>query len=189
MKKIVDHTMISQKNIVVYSVALFVLLVLAAFPIYGWLKGISTPSWQYFFLLMMIVMLLERISGKYTYELEKKTLVIKKRGLFNSRTLVINLKNLIGIYDYQPKLVRAMRFRRTFRMHSALDARQVWTIAYKVINKKGKEEYWQVYFKPSREMLEQLHELYPSKVMVPEEEALAAALLAERHEGKERKEG
>jgi hypothetical protein len=182
MNKIVEHSIISKKNVVVIIVALFVLLTIAAFPIYAWMKGINTPTTELFFELLLVFVLVERVYGKYTYELEKKQLRITKRGLFGTDTYVVNLKELIGIYDYKPKIVGIIKFRRTMRLHSALDGRQVWTIAYKVINKKGKQENWRIYFKPSENMLSQLHELFPRKVMIPEQEAIVAAITEEKEQ-------
>lgn len=180
MSKIVEHSIISKKNVLVILVALFVLVTMAAFPIYGWLKGYSVPSYELVFELMLVFVLVERVSGKYTYELEKKQLRLTKRGLFCTQTYNVNLKDLIGIYDYKPKLIGPIRFRRTLRLHSALDGRSVWTIAFKCTNKKGKQENWQIYFKPSERLLNQLQELYPRKVMIPEQEAVVSALMEEK---------
>jgi hypothetical protein len=66
-----------------------------------------------------------------------------------------------------------IKFRRTFRLHSALDGRPVWVIAYEAPGRRGKPENRRIFFKPSDVMLEMLHEKMPSKVKVTEEDIFA----------------
>jgi hypothetical protein len=84
----------------------------------------------------------------------------------------VQYKEIVGIYNYKPQLISVIKFRRTYRMHSSLDGREVWTIAYTVLNKKGKTENVRIYFKPSEVMLQALREIMPSKVKVPENKVI-----------------
>ncbi|EAX48130.1 hypothetical protein TcarDRAFT_1677 [Thermosinus carboxydivorans Nor1] len=169
---IVEHSIISRKNVMVMGVVALLFLAWAAFTAYRWFYlNIKQPS-EAFFLAMLAFALFERSKPTYVYEAGKKMLRITKHGLFGTDVYEIPYKDIFGIYQYKAQLIRPVKFRRTYRLHSALDNRRVWTVAYMVPGKKGKPENRRVYFKPSETMLRFLQEKMPNKVMVPEEQVV-----------------
>ena len=99
--------------------------------------------------------------------------------MFGKRTYVIFLKSIAGIYRYKAQLVGILKFRRTFRLHSALDKRPVWTVAYQLTDANGKDINQRVYAKFSPEMLDFLSALVPGKVKIPEKKVIAEVISKE----------
>lgn len=177
MHKLTEHSEVSKKNLIALTIASGALVLMLAFTIYNWIMlGIRNPL-EVFFIAMFIFVLAERAGGKYTYELDKKVLHIIKRSLFGRVTMYeVPYKDIVGIYFYKPKLVGVIKFRRTYRLHSALDRRNVWTIAYAVSDQVGKTEHRRIYFKPGDAMLTALQEQLLGKVMVSEETVVTSIL-------------
>lgn len=176
MEKVVEQSVVSKKGIMVMGLAILAFIAWASFTAYKWVV-LNTPQIsEAFFELLLIVIMYERAKPKYEYEAGKKILRITKFGLFGTEVYEVPYKDIFGIYLFKPQLVRAVKFRRTYRLNSALDGRQVWTIAYAVPGKKGKPENRRIYFKPSSAMLEFLQEKLPNKVMVTEEQVVVDML-------------
>jgi hypothetical protein len=152
---------------------------MAGLGIYLWVTRHYIDPYKLFTALSLASWVIWRASSKYTYEVDKKVFRLIKTSLFGKVTIIeIPYRDIIGIYDYKPKLMSILDFRRTFRMNSALDGRHIWTIAYTVHGKK-KPEKRRIYFKPSDTLLDALHTKMPSKVKVTEEEAAVEQLKKE----------
>ncbi|MBP2629764.1 MAG: hypothetical protein H6Q70_392 [Firmicutes bacterium] len=131
---------------------------------------------QVAFNVLFLVVLFNRINAKYTCEMNKDSLVFHKSSLWGKKRYEVDFRSIMGIYRYQPKLVEITKFRHTDRLQSALDARDVWTIAYTVTSKKSKIENCRIYFKPGDEFLDELHRVLPNKVMMNDEKVILADL-------------
>jgi len=179
MEKIVDRSIVTQKNTYAISFSVIMLVAMIGFSVYRYFDiGFFSPL-EVFAELMIIFVLIDRAQSKLTYELDKKVFRITKKSLFGTQVHEIPYKDVFGIYDYVPKLVGAVKFRRTYRLHSALDGRKVWTLAFRVM-KKGKTENQKVFFKASEELLNGLNQRLPNKVRISEEEAVRNIILNEK---------
>ena len=125
---------------------------------------------------LFLIVLFNRINAKYTCEMKEQSLVFTKKSLWGTKRYEVFYHSVIGIYRYQPKLVEITRFRRTYRLHSALDARDVWTIAHTNPCKNGKTENCRIYFKPGDVFLNELNEILPGKMMLNDERVILANL-------------
>lgn len=176
MSKIVEHSIISKKYQLFFGLAIAVVGLFIVAYIYYWVvRGIALPNQMVMFL-MLFAGLIERTQPKYTFELDKRQLRVVKRGIIGEQVYEVPLKAIFGVYRYRAKLIGVIRFRRTYRMNSALDPRDVWSVAYTAEGKKGKEEHRRIYFKPSEEMLNALREVLPNRVMSTEEKVIIEAV-------------
>lgn len=172
MVTIMEQSQVTKKNVWIIGAAVAVCLLYFASSLFRWIVfGIHDPL-DLFVGFMLAVVFVERAQSKYTYAAHKKGLTVTKKNILGSKTLEIPYKEIMGIYRYQPKLIGAIKFRRTYRFHSALDGRVVWTVAYKSYKENGKTEYNRVYVKLSPDMLFHLKERMPSKVMVDEKDVV-----------------
>lgn len=171
MEKLIESSAVSRKNLIVIGIISSFLFAMAAFAVYRWIVWHVVQPFDLFVALLLLAFVLERATAKFTYEVDKKVLRITKTGFVGSpKTYEIPYRDIIGIYGYKPKLLSVLQFRRTYRLQSALDGQPVWTIAYTAAGRKGKAENCRIYFKPSDNMLDALHEKMPSKVKIAEEE-------------------
>jgi hypothetical protein len=182
MEKLIDTSVMSKKNAIVVGVAVTFFLGMAGLSVYGWVAWRIFNPFELFVEFLFAVVLIERAASRYQYKLGAKTLEITKTGLFgSSRIYTVAYKDVIGVYRYRAKLVGVIRFRRTYRLHSALDGRPVWTIAYSSAA-NGKKENCRIYFKPSETILVALEGVLPGKVKVSEEEVVSQNILTQRKE-------
>ncbi len=157
------------KNRLVISVAILFFCLLLAFSLYQWFaQGIRNPV-EVFLNLMFIFVLVERIQAKYVCELTKGSIRITKKSLLGNQVHEVDYTDIVGIYKYKTGLVHVIKFRRTYRLNSALDNRIVWVIAYKAPGKGGKPENRRIYFKASDELLDLLDVKMPNRVRLQEE--------------------
>ena len=112
-----------------------------------------SPATEVFINLMFAYVLIERAQAKYFCELDKRRIRFTKKSLLGTQTIEVAYKDISGIYDYKTKLVSVIKFRRTYRLNSALDNRPVWVIAYSVPGKRGKMENRRIFFKASDEFI------------------------------------
>ena len=179
MSKLVEKNIVSRKNIMIVAGGVALLLFMASGSVYRYMKGYGVSPFEVVSLLIIIFVLVERSQASYEYEADARTLKIRKRGRLGSQDFAVDYRDIIGIYKYKAKLVGYLKFRRTRRLHSALDGRMVWAIAYKV-GVSGKPEYYErIYFKPSEEMLQFLSGRMQGKVMVPETQVVVDTFRSE----------
>ncbi|MCX7779481.1 MAG: hypothetical protein N2491_01040 [Negativicutes bacterium] len=173
MANITVHSTITRKNAIIMGVLVAFFLFLFAFDLYAWLgKGFFHPV-ELAFEVFVLYILAERMGAKYTYELGKRSIIFTKRGLFGRDAKhEVLYKDIFGIYLYKAKLVSYIKFRRTFRLNSALDGRDVWVLGYEYHDDKGAKQNHRVYFKPSPEMLAALKDKLPGKVHGTEEKTI-----------------
>lgn len=165
-----ETSQIHKKNRRVITIAILAFSMLLAFSAYKWVVvGIRQPV-ELFFNVMFIFVLFERAQAKYICELTKQTIRITKKSLVGSKTYEVNYKDISGIYNYKTGLVHVIKFRRTYRLNSALDNRPVWVMAYEVPGKGGKVENHRIFFKASDELLNLLDEKMPNRVRLTEEQ-------------------
>ena len=173
MRLLTEKSRISKKNVFYVGAGILFFVALLAFDIYKWVAFQIYLPLEIFFGIMFLLVLLERAKPAYVYEMKPKSLCLTKYGLLGNKTIhEVQYKAIVGIYSYKPQLISVIKFRRTYRMHSSLDGRDVWTVAYTVLNKKGKNENIRIYFKPSQAMLQALREVMPGKVKVPENKVI-----------------
>lgn len=175
----VETSQVARKNVLVIGLAVGMFLMIIAFTIYKWVFMGLPQLTELFFEILMTVIIIERAQGRYTYEAGRKGLRFTKQGWIGARQYEVPYRDIMGIYRYKPKLIGVLRFRRTYRLHSALDGRDVWTLAYKGRGWRGKSENRRIYFKPSAALLAWLHEKLPHKVAVPEEQVVVQEIQAE----------
>lgn len=159
----------SIKNALIWMLGIAFFFLMMLFTVIKWVYwGLAQPV-ELFFEGMFVLILLERAMARYTYEADRNCMRLTKKSAWGVRTYVIHYKDIIGIYHYQPKLLGLTQFRRTYRLHCALDGNPaVWTLAYKAVNKNGTKENRRIYFKPSDAMIKYLRERCPALVL-PEE--------------------
>ncbi len=176
MSKFVETSIVSRKNIIVIGIAVAVFLFLLFASVVRWMHGMAVTPFEIGSLLIIVFVLLERAQPSYEYEADSRCLLLKKRGILGNKTIEVEYRQLVGVYAYKAALVSVLKFRRTHRMNSALDGRDVWVIAYKVSPSGKTEHNERVYFKPSEQLLEFLSAKLPGKVKVPETQVVLAAL-------------
>jgi len=163
-RELTETSIVAVKNgLVIAGVVLF-FLGFIAFSLYKWLALQVRQPADIFFGIMFVVVLLERSIPRYTYSAGEQGVRITKRGLFGTSQQEIPYDQMWGIYRYKAKLIGVVKFRRTYRYHSALDPRAVWVLAYKTVLASGKTENQRIYFKPSQAMLAWLEQQMPGKV-------------------------
>lgn len=176
MNKVLVTSLPAKKNTMVMMAGITFFAVLVILDIIRFFTLNMFEPMGVTFDVVFLVVLLNRIHAKYTCELKQDSLVFHKSSLWGTKRYEVAFRSIMGIYRYQPKLVEITKFRHTDRLQSALDAREVWTIAYTVTSKKGKTENCRIYFKPGDEFLDELHRVLPNKVMMNDEKVILADL-------------
>lgn len=172
MERLIVRSIVTPKNLYIMMAAVMVLLAMSFMTVYKWFTLHLYQPLEIMFEVGVLAGLIERMSAKYTYEMKHNALLIKKDNWFGIRRFEVFYRDILGIYRYQPKLIGIMHFRRTYRLHSALDGRNVLTIAYAVVTGSGKRENRRIYFKPSEELLAALQRKLPHKVLIAEEKVV-----------------
>lgn len=182
MSKIVERNIVSRKNVIVVAIAVAVFLFMASGSFYRYIRGGGVSPFDFAAMLIIVLALVERAQGRYEYEADAHRIRFCKLSWLGNKEYEVDYRQIIGIHEYKAKLIGYIKFRRTYRLNSALDGRKVWVIAYKVA-KSGKSEYNErIYFKPSDEMLNYLSGRMPGKVMVPENQVVLEAFQSEEAE-------
>ncbi len=180
MNKMVVHSEASRKNLIVMAIAVASFAVLVILSLYRWFALAIFQPVELMAEALVLFVLLERMAAKYTYEMDKKVLRLSKHSLLGRVTYEVPYRDIFGIYRYKPQLIGVIKFRRTYRFNSALDSRDVWTLAYTAPGFKGKMENRRFYFKPGEAMLTALQAKLPEKVRVPEEQVIKEVLTKEK---------
>ena len=176
MNGLMEKTVISRKNLLIFGLAAAALLFIIAGSWYKWSRGGTVTPLEVGSIALILVVLAERAAGRYQIEADNREIRMSKNGLFGRQKVDISYRHIVGIYAYKAKLVGYIKFRRTHRLHSALDGRDVWVIAYKVQPAGQKEHHERIYFKPGKEMLQYLAARMPGKVMVSENQVILEVL-------------
>lgn len=170
MEKMAENSIVSRTNLVVIGLAAALFLGAALLTLYNWLQYNVVRPLDLFIEIVFAQVLIQRAAAKYYYELDKRALRITKRFLGQADRQEIPYRDILGIYRVAAKSSGFGKFSRSLRMHSALDGRLVWTVAYNQSDKSGRMTKRRLFFKPSEQMLEALAELLPGKVTESEEE-------------------
>ncbi|HWR42527.1 hypothetical protein [Sporomusa sp.] len=178
MEKLVVQSEASRKNFIVMTIAVTAFTVFVIFSLYKWFVLNLFQPLELMAGVLVLFVLVERMSAKYTYEMDKKVFRLTKRGLLGNVTHEVPYRDIFGVYRYKPQLIGVLKFRRTYRFNSALDGRDVWTLAYTVPGNKGKTQNRRFYFKPNDKLLAALQAKLPDKVM-PEEQVIKDVLSKE----------
>ena len=183
MANFVVHSTVTKKNAIIMWALVAFFLALLAFDLYAWVVKGYFHATEVVFGFIVLLIIFERMSAKYIYELGKKSLVFTKVGTFGRKSVhEVAYKDVFGIYLYKAKLIGYIKFRRTFRLNSAMDGRDVWVLGYEVRDEKGKKENHRVYFKPTAAMLAELEKKLPGKVHGTEEMTITEMLKEEIRE-------
>lgn len=181
MERLIEQSEIHRKNAIIVAVGGCFLAGIFLITCYLTFTGRPTSVFEQAVELALIVWLVKRAGGKYTYEVDKRALRITAQGVFGrGKTEEIPFREIIGVYRYAPKLVSVLKFRRSFLYHSSLDGRDVWTVAYTAPGRGNRLENRRVFFKPSDELLDLLAERVPGKVRVTEESVITEQLTKEK---------
>lgn len=165
MENLVVQSTTSKKHFNILMIAVICLLMLWGFSIYKYLiLGIFQPL-EIMTVALILFVLIERMAARYSYEMNEQGLKCVKRGLLGTVTHEIPYKAIFGLSSYKPQLIGLVKFRRTYRFHSALDGREVWTVAYTAARSGKKTENRRIYFKPGDQMLAALKAKLPDKVI------------------------
>ncbi len=178
-KLVTDTSQVTRKNLIVMSVGAGLFVLLLAASAYKWYAWNYRNPVEVFINVMFLYVLVERAQARYITEMGPKALRFTKKSLLGSTVYEVPYKDIFGIYRYKAQLVRAVKFRHTYRLNSALDNRTVWVLAYRAPGKKGKMENRRIYFKTSDAMLDALAEKLPNKVRANEEQVAVELLKAE----------
>jgi hypothetical protein len=176
-----DRSIPTRRGVVAASVATGAFLLLLLYTLYNWkVRKIYQPM-ELLLAASFLVVMFNRAIARYTCEMKREALRITSKGILRTKVLDIPYDAIVGIYAYRPKLVGPVRFRRTLRMHTSVDGRDVWSIAFlaRKGNGKNRKEYHRVYFKCSEEMLGGLALMMPKRVRVPEDVVMANIIKAE----------
>lgn len=176
MSRLLVTSLPAKKNTIIMTVGIVFFAVMVILNIIKLLTLNIFEPMEFAFDALFLVLLFNRINAKYTCEMYENYLIFHKYSLWGTKRYEIFYHSIMGIYRYQPKLVEITRFRRTDRLHSALDARDVWTIAYTVTCKNGKTENCRIYFKPGEVFLDELHKVLPDKMMINDVRVILANL-------------
>ncbi len=174
-----DQTIIGKNNVVIALVSTMALIGMVGFSIYRYMDIGFFSRAELLAEIMLIFFFAGRIKPKYTVELCGKELRFTKRGWWGQGLYEVSCRDILGIYRYAPRLVNPVRFRRTYRLHSALDPRAVWTLAYRV-EQTGKSANQRIYFKADSDFLRALNEKMPGKVSIEEAEVIKDVILSEK---------
>lgn len=169
MEKIVVESEARKKNVIVMAIAVAAFAALVVFTLYKWFALNIFQPLELMAAGLVLFVLVERMSAKYTYEMDKKVFRLIKRGLLGTVMHEVPYGSIFGVYRYKPQLIGVIKFRRTYRFNSALDGRDVWTLAYTVQGNKGKSQNRRFYFKPSSQLLAALQAKLPGKVTAEEQ--------------------
>nr|WP_092073965.1 hypothetical protein [Dendrosporobacter quercicolus]NSL47835.1 hypothetical protein [Dendrosporobacter quercicolus DSM 1736]SDM74239.1 hypothetical protein SAMN04488502_1074 [Dendrosporobacter quercicolus] len=165
MENLMVRSETSRKNFYVLMVAIISFIFLLGFSLYKYLVLHIFQPLEMMAELLVLFVLIERMAAQYSYEMTPKGLCLTKRSLLGTVTHEIPYGAIFSVYRYKPQLIGLIKFRRTYRFHSALDGRDVWTLAYTVTRSNNKEEKRRIYFKPGDQMLAALQAKLPAKVM------------------------
>ena len=170
MQEIKVCSQVSGKGKLYFTGGLVLVALLCSSDLYRWLiLGQYQPT-ELLLLMALLAIGLTRVGFKYCYYANDKGLRIEKKSLLGMQSYEVSYTAVQGIYRYQAQLISVRSFRRTWRLHSALDTQEVWTIVYLAQGKKGKTENCRIYFKPGKEMLAFLTEKIPARVRSKEAE-------------------
>lgn len=169
---IVVYSKASPKNLVVMLGFVAVFAVLVGLSLYKWFVLSIVQPLELMAELLVLLVLLERMAARYTYELDHKGIRLTKNGLLGKSIHEVAYQDILGVYRYKPQLLGLIKFRRTYRFHSATDGQEVWTLAYTAQNFRSKAENRRFYFKPGSTLLAALHKKLPDKVMISEEQVV-----------------
>jgi hypothetical protein len=176
---ITDHSLVSSRGVIIVSIALAGFLVLLIYSLYIWkTKNIPQPM-EILLTVSFLILLTARAVTRYVYEMKDDSLRITRKGIFRTNTVVVAYDSIAGIYLYKPKLIGPVRFRRTVRMHTLVDDRDVWSIAYQVPKRNGKIENRRLYFKCCSGMLDALSVMMPGRVRVSENSVMVKIIQGE----------
>jgi len=181
LDKLVVRSEVSKKNAIIMTVSVAIFALLIIWSLYKWFVLAVVQPLELMAEALVSFVLIERMSAKYTYEVDKKVLRLTKRGLLGKRIHEVPYSDIVGVYRYKPQLMGVIKFRRTYRFHSALDGRDVWTLAYTAADLRGKIEHRRFYFKPGEKLLMALQEL-PGKIMISEEQVIKSVLSKSKDE-------
>ena len=179
MDKLVARSRISRRNTLIMGISLALVVLLAASSIYRWAAfGIRQP-YELLIEIFLAAIIVGRIWASYEYSLDADRLAITRSTPLGRAVYEVPLRDIVGVYGYKPKLIGVVRFRRTFRLQSALDDRPVWTVAYTTPAGKNRENR-RIYFKPGEEFLDAMKRLLPGRVMVTEEQVITEMISREK---------
>ena len=148
------------------GLAALVLALMISFTLYRWydIGFFDRMRLEMYAEFIFVGLLVVRCVPTYTYELKPKNLIVVKKGILRTHVYEIPYRNIFNLYRYAPSLAGSyVKFRRTLRMNSALDGREVWTLAYTMPTKKGKENC-KMYLKMDEEFLRALNNRLPANV-------------------------
>ncbi|SDE73651.1 hypothetical protein [Sporomusa acidovorans] len=182
MENLVVRSEADRKNLIIMAIAVTAFAALVIFSLYKWfVLGIFQPL-ELMAEALVLLVLIERMSARYTYAMDKKVIRLTKYGLLGKITHEVPYRDIFGVYRYKPQLISVLKFRRTYRFNSALDRRDVWTLVYTAPGFRGKMENRRFYLKPGDQLLAALRAKLPEKVM-PEEQIIKDVLTkAEKQE-------
>lgn len=170
MSLAIDTTKRSKKYVITYTVvgiACFVMFIVSILR-YVYLNVLEPVP--IFFYAMLVWILLLRCKPTYDISVERKYLRIVKHTIWGkTKVYEIPYREIAAIFSYQPKLMRTIKFRYSYRLNSALDARTLWTLAWRRRFDDGSEANVRIYFKASKQVMDALAEKMPNRVNVPEE--------------------
>ncbi len=170
MSLAVDTTKRSKKYMIVYGVVTVIFLILFAAQIMRYYyMGALDPVATFFYIMIAWIIVL-RCKPTYDISVERKYFKIVKHTVFGkAKVYEIPYREIAGIFSYQPKLMRTVKFRYSYRLNSALDPRLLWTLAWRKPLDDGNETNVRIYFKASKQVMDALREKMPNRVDVPED--------------------
>lgn len=177
----IEHSRVHRRNAVILTVSATFVMGMAGLTFYLWLAKHYLNLFELVMEFTLIFWLIKRATVKYTYEAGKRELKLTGKGLLGGgREIAIPYRDILGVYRHEPKLLSILKFRRSFRFHSALDGTPVYAVAYAATGWGNRLEHRRAFFKPSEEMLDFLALKLPDKVRVSENEVFASQVAREK---------
>ena len=159
-----SYSIITNKNKIIMGFAISFMAMFLAMNLYRWQVSHIYNSLELSASIFFLCFLISRVTSHFHYTLQKTKLTINSQNLWIKKSYEVPYKSIVGIFPYQPGLMDITKYRRTYRLHSALDNRPIWTIAYTCEKDNGKIEDRRIYFKADENFIKCLKIQLPNKI-------------------------
>lgn len=122
--------------------------------------------------LVLLWYIINVVTAKVEYRLEKEALVMKSTALLRpKKELRLPYEEIFGVHHFKNQLMKPVTYRFTYRMYGLMDNRTIWSLLFKCgdstrkvgrVLMKGSEPFWQSF-----------EARLPGRIRVPQEEVLA----------------
>ena len=167
-----DRSQIHKTYLYLYGIVGFCILgYLFMAARYIWNTG-RIPWLDLVTLLIISIFVIAVSSGRASYEIHEKDLVVTYSSLFRVRKLRIPYEVIDGTFRFKVEPIKTIAYRHTYRMYGSLDKRDIWSLVY---NLPGTDRVSRLLMKASDEFWDKLEEKLPGRIRVSRDEVLRHA--------------